>query len=130
MTWVAPDRTLPLASNDGPTAVANVRNNYNALYFLMIASGVALPGFTVTTNPSPSSSPTELRYRKGPASTAGSIWLRVTYVYTSGLVTKETREISEDGGTTYQPMAGEDGNHIANHSYSSGVYTGTTWSNT
>jgi hypothetical protein len=56
--------------------------------------------------------------------------LRVTYVYTSGLVTKETREISEDGGTTYQPMAGEDGNHIANHSYSSGVYTGTTWSNT
>lgn len=130
MTWVAPDRTLPLASNDGPTAVANVRNNYGALYFWMLSNGVAIPGFAVSTNPSPSTTPTEFRYRKGPAATAGSIWLRNTLTYTSGLVTKEVREISEDGGTTWQSMAGEDGNHILNHTYSGTTYTGTTWSNT
>lgn len=130
MTWVAPDRTLPAASNDGPTAAANIRNNENAIYFWLMVNGIAWPGWTVTTNPSPSTAPTEMRWRKGPAATAGSVWLRATYTYSSGLVTKVVHEISEDGGTTYQAMAGEDGNHIANHSYSSGTYTGTTWSNT
>lgn len=128
MTWINPDRTQPAASNDGPTFAANTRNNYNALYFLMIGNGIALPGFVVTTNPSPSTSPTEYRYRKGAAATAGSIWLRNTITYSGALVTKEVREISEDGGTTYQPLAGEDGNHVANHTYSGTTYTGTTWS--
>lgn len=130
MTWAAPDRTQPAAGNDGPTAVSNVRKNYDALYFWMVGSGIALPGYTVTTDPSPSTAPTEFRYRRGAAATAGSIWLRNTVTYSSGLVTKEVREISEDGGTTWQPMAGEDGNHILNHTYSGTTYTGTTWSNT
>lgn len=128
MTWTAIDRTLPDGADAGVDVVADTRNNQNAIYFMSLAGGGYCPGFDKTTNPSPDPAPTEYRYRRGPAATSGSIWLRKTMTYSSGLPTKVVHEISENGGTTYQPLTGEDGNHVKNITWSGTTFTGVTWS--
>lgn len=129
MTWIPIDRTKPQAASNGPTFAAEVNANQNAIYFYLLVSGGYIPGFDVTTSPSPDPEPTEYRYRRGPAATPGSIWIRKTVTRSGSLITKVVHEISENGGTTYQPLTGEDGNHVKNITWSGTTFVSKTWSN-
>ncbi|MGL5003040.1 MAG: hypothetical protein ACRDAM_08875 [Casimicrobium sp.] len=114
MAWQELNLTQPVASADGSDVVSKTRDNFNSHAMWTIATTGSLPGYAITTNSDggaiPDDQPTEVYFRRGAASTTGSIWIRVSLVWgttggADGNVTQMTFAFSDNGLlTAYQKM--------------------------
>lgn len=136
-TWFPFDSTEPTGDTDATAVATATRQNDSAAMLWNVAITGSVPGWNSSDNANgtsiPWDRPTEIYARKGPASTAGSPWIRTDVTYgVSGaaldLPITFTYWYSDDGGNTYAKMTHEGMNRVTITYYSTGQRPTTVWS--